>query len=603
MYPTSNDYQTAVTKNARAHKLTGTVAGSAFGGSDVIRNTFSVKNQFCPATKIELGGVYIGELDLTFTKTFADSMNLRGSWKGKTITVSLWIELADGTFEAVPMGVYTIADANWVDAGLQIVAYDVMGELDKTLTFDTTTGTIGDFLALIAQECDVVFDMTAEDIAALVNSDQVLSIYPGSPMETFRDLLSQLCIVCASYATATRDGKLVIRPLPDTSTSVRTIPATLRYSTSFRDYTSFYTQLNVTNMEDNTVSVYVNDNPNGLIMDIGGNPFLQYGIQSVVAARRQAIIDAIEPFEATPFSVTILPDPSLDLGDVITFTGGIGQGAVGCIMSIVHKADCTIIEGYGENPAAAGVSSLTDKAIAAASGQNKANELTYYTYVNAEAKTIDTTETSLYSINFSASQRTTVEWWHEMKLLVDLDGGASQALTLAYYLDGELQDYDPVDTFTADGYYTRNFEGWFKDVTPSVPHTFEVKAVVSGGTATIGIEDLHVMLKGQAMNASDSFSGLIACEDNISPYLLGRLIASIEESALSLDTQIPIPITLNDTIYTYSLGRLIASMSETEMRLSFTQDKYTRITEDAESVRITEDGGIRLTEGTTWAEY
>ena len=599
MYPTSNDYKIAVTKNARAHKLTGTVNGHNFDGADVIRNTFVVKNQFCPATAIQLGGVYIGELDLTFTKTFADTMNLRGSWKGKTITASIGVELAGGAFEYIPMGVYTIADANWVDAGLQIVAYDVMGELDKVLTFDTTTGTIGDFLALIAQECDVVFDMTAEDIAALVNSDQILSIYPGSPMETFRDLLSQLCIVCASYATATRDGKLVIRPLPDTSTSVRTIPATLRYSTSFRDYTSFYTQLNVTNMEDNTVSVYVNDNPNGLIMDIGGNPFLQYGIQSVVAARRQAIIDAIEPFEATPFAVSILPDPSLDLGDVITFTGGIGQGAVGCIMSIVHKADCTIIEGYGENPAAAGVSSLTDKAIAAASGQNKANELTYYTYVNAESKTIDTTETSLYSINFSASQRTTVEWWHELKLLVDLDGGASQALTLAYYLDGELQDYDPVDTWSVDGYHMVRLGGWFKDVTPSVPHTFEVKAVVDGGTATIGIEDLHVLLKGQAMNASDKFDGTITLTDEITPFLLGRLIASLTESTVTLDLHRPLAVTVNDTIYTYTLGRLIAPLTETEVRLSAMLVQYTRITEDEESVRITEDGGIRLTEGNT----
>lgn len=597
MYPTSNDYKIAVTKNARAHKLSGTVNGHSFDGADVIRNTFVVKNQFCPATAIQLGGVYVGELDLTFTKAFAESLNIRGSWKGKTITASLWIELADGTFEAVPMGVYTIADANWVDAGLQIVTYDVMGELDKTLTFDTTTGTMGDFLALIAQECDVVFDMTAEDIAALVNSDQVLSVYPGSPMETFRDLLSQLCIVCASYATATRDGKLVIRPLPDTSTAVRTIPATLRYSTSFRDYTSFYTQLNVTNMEDNTVSVYVNDNPNGLIMDIGGNPFLQYGIQSVVAARRQAIIDAIEPFEATPFAVTILPDPSLDLGDVIEFTGGIGQGAIGCIMSIVHKADCTIIEGYGENPAAAGVSSLTDKAIAAASGQNKANELTYYTYVNAETKTVDTTETSLYSINFSASQRTTVEWWHEMKVLSALGGASNQALTLAYYLDDELMDYEPADTWNINGYHTVHLGGWFENVEPSISHKFEVRAVVSSGTATIGIGDLHVLLKGQAMNASDKFDGTITLTDDITPFLLGRLIASLTESTVTLDLHRPLAVTVNDTIYTYTLGRLIAPLTETEARLSAEQVRYTRITEDEEYVRITEDGGIRLTEG------
>ena len=594
MYPTSNDYKIAVTKNARAHRLSGAVNGHSFDGGDVIKNTFVVKNQFCPATAIQLGGVYVGELDLTFTKAFAESLNIRGSWKGKTITASLWIELAGGTFEAVPMGSFTIADANWVDAGLQIVAYDVMGELDKALTFDTTTGTIGEFIALIAQECDVVFDMTAEDIAALVNSDQVLSIYPGSPMETFRDLLSQLCVVCAAYATATRDGKLVIRPLPDTSTAVRTIPATLRYSTSFRDYTSFYTQLNVTNMDDDTVSVYVNDNPNGLIMDIGGNPFLQYGIQSVVAARRQAIINSIEPFEATPFAVSILPDPSLDLGDVITFTGGIGQGSVGCIMSIVHKADCTIIEGYGENPAAAGVSSLTDKAIAAASGQNKSNELTYYTYVNAEAKTIGTTETSLYSINFSASQRTTVEWWHEIKVLADMDGGSSQSMTLAYYLDGELQDYDPVDTWSVDGYHMVRLGGWFKDVTPSVPHTFEVKAVVDGGTATIGIEDLHVLLKGQAMNASDKFDGTITLTDDITPFLLGRLIASLEESEPSLDTQIPIPITLNDTTDTYTLGRLIAPLTEETVDIVRNHVQMALVSEDEAFAFIDETETIAI---------
>lgn len=594
MYPTSNDYKIAVTKNARAHKLTGTVNGHSFDGGDVIKNTFVVKNQFCPATAIQLGGVYVGELDLTFTKAFAESLNIRGSWKGKTITASIGVELAGGAFEYIPMGSFTIADANWVDAGLQIVAYDVMGELDKTLTFDDTTGTIGDFLALIAQECDVVFDMTAEDIAALVNSDQVLSIYPGSPMETFRDLLSQLCVVCASYATATRDGKLVIRPLPDTSTSVRTIPATLRYSTSFRDYTSFYTQLNVTNMEDNTVSVYVNDNPNGLIMDIGGNPFLQYGIQSVVAARRQAIIDAIEPFEATPFAVSILPDPSLDLGDVITFTGGIGQGAVGCIMSIVHKADCTIIEGYGENPAAAGVSSLTDKAIAAAAGQNKTNELTYYTFVNAEAKTIGTSEVSLYSLRFSTAQRTTVEWWHEMKVLTDLDGASSQALTLAYYLDDELMDYDPADTWNINGYHTVHLGGWFENVEPSISHKFEVRAVVSSGTASIGIGDLHVLLKGQAMNASDKFDGTITLTDDITPFLLGRLIASLTESTVTLDLQRPMAVTVNDTIYTYTLGRLIAPLREDAVDITMTFVQMALVSENEAFAFVDESETIAI---------
>ena len=82
MYPTTNDYQTAIVKNARAHRLTGTVAGQTFTGSNVIEGSFVVRNQICPATAIELGGVYIGELDLTFTGAFATSLGIRGSWRG-----------------------------------------------------------------------------------------------------------------------------------------------------------------------------------------------------------------------------------------------------------------------------------------------------------------------------------------------------------------------------------------------------------------------------------------------------------------------------------------------------------------------------------------
>ena len=140
--------------------------------------------------------------------------------------------------------------------------------------------------------------------------------------------------------------------------------------------------------------------------------------------------------------------------------------------------------------------------------------------------------------------------------------------------------------------------GWFENVAPSTPHTFEVRAVVDGGEVSLGIGDLHVMLKGQAMNAQDSFDGLIPCVDTISPHLLGHLIASIDEDIVSLDTHIPMTVSLNDTVYDiYELGRMIVPLVETSAYLSPEQARYTRITEDEASVRVTEDGGIRLTEG------
>lgn len=184
-----------------------------------------------------------------------------------------------------------------------------------------------------------------------------------------------------------------------------------------------------------------------------------------------------------------------------------------------------------------------------------------------------------------------------MKVLSALGGASSQALTLAYYLDDELLDYEPADTWNINGYHTVHLGGWFENVEPSISHKFEVRAVVSAGTASIGIGDLHVLLKGQAMNASDKFDGSITLTDEITPFLLGRLIASLTESTVTLDLQRPMAVTVNDTIYTYTLGRLIVPLTETEARLSAEQVRYTRISEDEEFIRVTEDSGIRLTEG------
>ncbi len=186
-----------------------------------------------------------------------------------------------------------------------------------------------------------------------------------------------------------------------------------------------------------------------------------------------------------------------------------------------------------------------------------------------------------------------------MKVLSALGGASSQALTLAYYLDDELMDYAPADTWNINGYHTVHLGGWFENVEPSISHKFEVRAVVSAGTASIGIGDLHVLLKGQAMNASDKFDGTITLTDDITPFLLGRLIASLTESTVTLDLQRPMAVTVNDTIYTYTLGRLIAPLTEgtVSLRVAFIQfaiidesEDYCILSED-ENFVITSEGG------------
>lgn len=592
MYPVSSDYINKLTDiSKKERRIRGFVDSVAFTENDILEGSFSYTDIAVKSADIKLGGVFIGSLSLTFLKSFIDSSGIsRGAWQKKVISFSIGLKVGN-LWVDIPMKPYTISEANHSALGVDIVAYDSMSKFDATISMSTTTGKIYDLANLACQTCNVTLGMTQQEMEALPNGEYVLSIHEGSDIETWRDLISWIAVTIGGFATINRDNALVFRNWHDEPDIE--IDRNNRFTGgSWSDFSTNYTAIKTTNMEDGSVWYDAIAEDTGLTLDIGANPLIQYGTEGVKQTMRQNILNAVQNLKYVPFKSTSLIDPCLDLGDVISYTDGIANNSLCCVMRIDFQYNKGVtLQGYGKNPSLNGARSAQDKAIAAAAGSNKANELTYYTFVNAEAKTIDTSEVSLYSLRFSTAQRTTVEWWHEMKVLSALGGASNQALTLAYYLDDELMDYEPADTWNINGYHTVHLGGWFENVEPSVSHKFEVRAVVSAGTASIGIGDLHVLLKGQAMNASDKFDGTITLTDDITPFLLGRLIASLTESTVTLDLHRPLPVTVNDTIYTYTLGRLIAPLTEgaVSLRLAF---KPFAIVSDDGLYAIVDDSGM-----------
>lgn len=530
MYPTSNDYNDAILENARAHKLKGNVNGTPFTGKNVIRGSFVVKNQMCPATAIELGGVYVGECDLVFTTEFATSLGIRGSWKGVVLTPEIGVELADATFEYVPMGVYTVEEAQWTTGGLKIIAYDNMSKFDKNLPFTTSSGQIYDFLNLACQDCYVTLGMSPEDVQALPNGTEALSTYTESSMQTYRDLISACASACCCFATIDRQGCLVLVPFPDTSTTDGAITEKQRYSTSFSDYSSYYTQLKVNNAEDGTTSYYQNGNVGGLTIDIGANALLQYGVDITKNRQRTAIINALEDFNATPFSVSILPNPALELGDVIQFTGGVGLGCMGVIMSYVHKVDSTKIEGYGENPATTAVVSSLAKAIEA-QGKSTKEDIVTHVYKNAVAYGLsDNVEIPVVEITFATVTPKTVKTFTEVNLdlsITDPTGVAS--CTAYYYLNGVLESYTPVATWNNDGKHILPLMYPLENLASSTTYDWEVRLEIDGGSASVAVGDVHCILEGQGLVAVDEFNGTIKIEDTITIEYFDRDFLDLAE--------------------------------------------------------------------------
>ena len=566
MYPVTNDYKAAIAKNARAHRIAGSVDGHYFDGSDVIRDSFVYKNQLCPATAIQLGGVYIGECDLVFSKAFADSLNIRGSWKGKALTIAQSVEAVvddELTFISIPIGVFTIENAVWNDRGLSVTAYDNMAKFDKPLLFDQSGGTLYSFLSYICRECGVTLGMTEAQVQALPNGTRNIGIYPGSSMSTFRDCISQLAVVACSYATIDRSGQLVLRRLPDFDALTDTVSEKMRYSTSFSDYTSYYTDLAVTNMDDSTTTIYSNTNIGGLTLDIGENPFLQYGVSETVKEMRQAIIDALTGFRAVPFKVSCLPNPAYDLGDRIKFTGGIGQNSQGVVMSLIMKSTVTTIEGYGENPAAADVQSSIQKQVAANAKNQKGESLSYYSYVNTSAVILGTTPKRLYKIAFATADMTDVDLWHEVKWNITRSGDVPVDITYYYYLDGVLFDYEPIDKFGFDGYDTEAHPFYLQGVTGGQIHYWEVKAKLNSGSAVANIGDIHAELRGQRLVGETRFDGFIEVADTYEPWNRHRTLIPISESFV-LDNNIGVDpnASISQNYTAWSRNRTFATYTE-----------------------------------------
>lgn len=544
MYPVSNAYKAAILKNARAHKLKGYVDGVAFDGNDALLRTFEVKNQLCQATEISLGGVYIGELDIVFSEAFASAMNLRGSWRGVTITAEVGVEISNNTFEYVPVpgGTYTIDSAEWTDVGLKVIAFDNMTKFNKAYAGFQTTGEAFDILSLICQECGVAIGMNRADVEAFPNGTETLAIYPTGEIETYRDLLSQLAICICAFATIDRSGRLILRQLPATTDITDEIKAKMRYSTTFCDFSSYYDTVNVVDAESEEVISYHNGNVGGLVLNIGTNVFMQYGTKETVNRIRQAVVDGLENFRATPYSVTILPNPAYDLGDLIEFTGGIGQGSLGCIMSFILKIDSSTLAGYGENPALVDARSKTDKEISGLLQKQAENEVVIHTFENATEYELEDDElVEILRIRFATVNPKVVNIWHEIDLDVETDplGDGIVTCQAFYYIDDELITYSPVTTWNNDGYHLLHLMYFLQELTGNQIYEWKVKLKISGGTANIAIGDIHASLYGQGLVASDQWDGTIDAEDIITAHFGGSFeVTALTESVTTEEREI-----------------------------------------------------------------
>lgn len=543
MYPVSKEYQKAISESSRSFFWTGAITTKAgkkytFGNKDIVKGSGYISRQCSGSSEIELGSVYAAELGISL---FSDID--RYSLEDASITLSFHLKAGDETYEEVPMGIFYIAEANRKIKTLELKAYDAMLNLDKNFDKGLSSAFPYDFLSLLSKACHVELAQTKEEIEALANGTELLGIYQENDIETWRDFLYYLAQALGCFSTIDREGKL--RLIPYGITDNKTVDSRHRFSSTFSDFVTRYTAVSSTNKKTDIAEYYSVKPDDGLTMNLGVNPLLQFGLEEKRKRIINNILSAVTVVNYVPFDSDTIGDPALDLGDVIKFTGGhADETKRSAITSIETKINGKQkIKCVGKNPRLAGAKSKNDKNIAGLQSSMNENKLSIYTYVNALKINAGAEKTSIINIEFASGDETNAEFHAEVILDVRSNavsrradaettieiGEESKVISIpvnwtddgktilkAYYvLDGkEVEQFHPSETWFS-GKHLLNLYYPIIEMKANELHTFEVLIELTDGTATIEPQNAMATISGQGLGAQERWDGRITVDEEI----------------------------------------------------------------------------------------
>nr|DAH08060.1 MAG TPA: hypothetical protein [Caudoviricetes sp.] len=425
MYPVSEAFLSAVQENTRRYYWTGKITTKAgvvheFSEKEIVKGSGYISAQCCDSNEMELGTVYASEMGITL---FLDVD--RYTLEDAKVELFYHLELEDSSWEEVPMGIFEVSEANRKIKCLDIKAYDYMLRFDEPFNGFETVGNAYDFMELCSKACRVELAQTREEIEAMPNGAEVLSVYTENDIETYRDMLYYVGQVLGGFFCINRVGKLELRKYG--SEPVMEIGSRHRFSSSFSDFITRYTAVSSTNLKTEMAEYYALEPDDGLTMNLGTNPLLQFGVDETRKELCTNILNDLAVINYVPFDSETIGNPALELGDVLKFSGGHADGArLSAVMSIQIKiGGKQTLKGVGKNPRLARAKSKNDKNISGLLNQieeNKtAGKIGIHTFTNASAFSISDTDTKIISIEFATSEEVMAQFFGSVIVDVKAD--------------------------------------------------------------------------------------------------------------------------------------------------------------------------------------
>ena len=603
MYPVSSAFLNAVKANNRKYYWTGkitTTAGTVynFDQEDMVKGSGYITSQCCGSTEIELGTVYAAEMGISLFSeinryTLEDAivelfyhLKISNSRSSTDLDPNYDQSIeADGIYETIPMGIFEVSEANRKAKSLEIKAYDYMVRFEKNFTALESIGNAYDFMTLCATACSVTLAQDRETIEAIPNGSENLSIYTDNDIETFRDVLFYVGQVLGGFFVINRSGELELRKYGNVS--VLTVERRHRFTSSFSDFITRYTAVSSTNLRTQVAEYYHLDPDDGLTMNLGVNPLLQFGLDETRRELCENILNDLSLVNYVPFDSDTIGNPALDVGDILSFSGGQADSTkIACITSNSIKiGGRQAIKCVGKNPRLSQAKSKNDKNISGLLAQIEAGKIGIHTFTNASAFTVQDIDTKIISIEFATSEANHAQFFGQVIVNVSADSvtktaTATGSVTIpSVNVDGVPIDPDDPEeepvvigsteeqtvnvslpvSWTEDGQAVVTFifefndeivlvhqpvETWhsgkhtillyypIENVIANYTNTFNVYMRVAGGSGTVDTGWCVASISGQGMGASAAWDGTITIEEYIDMVGIsgGLQLAAIQEN-------------------------------------------------------------------------
>lgn len=533
MYPVSEKFKKAINSNVRSFFHSGKITTKLekeyiFTDDDILKGSGYITDQCSSSGEIEIGSVYAKEIGITLFSDI-DRYSLFGA------RLEIFFNLRIGKeIESLALGVFEISEANRTLNLLEIKGYDYMLRLDKNYDGKLSGGYAYDFLLYIAESCNVNLKNTKEEIESLANGKTLLGIYHENDIESYRDLLHYIAKVLGGFFTFNRNGLLEYKKF--SSVPVATLEKKHIYKSSFSDFYSKYTAIYSSNIKTKKSEYYALEIDDGLTMNLGVNPLLQFGLDKTRKEVLENILDDVKDINFIPFDAETIGNPALDIGDAIEFIGD--DKKISVITRLNYKLGGKhTIKCSGKNPHLKGVKSKSDKNITGLINKIESGKIVIHSFVNISEFKLTKDFSPLISIEFATSEDTDAMFNAqilfdvlsskiEKKIKIgknekkedvfssfEIDGKTS--VEIKYILnDSEINTFMPKESYSS-GRHTLALFYPLSSLKAGVYNTFKVLLKCTGGDVKVGRSGAIAAISGQGLSAGKIWDGRIEMTESI----------------------------------------------------------------------------------------